>query len=1352
MSLPGSAGPYASPAGTLAVLVSAGVTPYLPETLRAVARQATAPDVLLIVDVASRSNGLGDGTPIEEAVVDSGADSATAVRVVRVPDATGFGDAVKRGLAKYAELVARGNRRRRHGGKLSTGGAGARQGEYLGAGSASGPLTGPTGAMSPISESETLGVAANTPPAEDTADGWRLWLLHDDSAPEPDCLEALERAVRSARSVGLAGPKQVDWDDARELLEVGLCTTASARRANDVVAGEIDQGQYDDRSDMLAVGTAGALIDRSVWDEVDGISPAFPVFDDGLELSRAVRLAGHRVVVVPDAIIRHRRASFLGLRPGQQPQAARGLGRGRSHEPAATAATAIPEPDPDRSFRARRTAQLRAWATFSARPVPLLLAWMVLLGLARAGWRLLTKDPALARDELAAAFGVAGDAGVIRRGRRRLAAHHGVRRSVLAQLYTSAGDIRAARRDRRRQERERMAREAVRSELELRELAVLTRRRRVGLTVTLVAVAAVAAVGMSRLLVTRAVTGGALPSLGSGWRELWDAAWSTWALSGDGYPAAVNPLLAVLSLPVAVGSWFGLGGDALVRILLLLALPLAALGAWYAAGTVTRRVPLRAWAACVWSLAPTLLLAVGQGRLTAVIVHLTLPWALTALARAVGADRRDVVLSGMVGAHHATQEERDELDRFASARIEDLAELSADASPTAEPDAAAPDSSADGRPEDDSQPEGDDQPEAGSAPQLDDGTRAATDADVPVVPVVRAGTTPGSEEETGAEEPAEDPDRPAEELDRPAQEPAEPAEELDQPAEAAAAVPAALLERYGTGSPTAAAVAGLLLSLIVAAAPATAAPIVVGLVLLAVCVRRSALRLLLTLVPVAVTALPAWWRALRLAQSYDAVAAARYLLTDTGVPIAVAPPSTIETVLGMPVDVEYLVDDPALALTLKALLAIVPAAAVSGLVVGGRRGARALAGFLMGLGGLALAGAGTRMITALGTQADGTGAQTVTGWAGTGISFALAGFMAAALAGGDAVWAACFPAYPSVTSPHAGAAGWRRWARVCVVGIGLAALAAPLAVGGAWALAARDSTATGTDAAVMALRPAGSRIPVIASEIQASDAAGRVLVLSAAGDELRVRIWRGDGNQLADVTPDVLAAQLTARLPAAAAPAPPGAPEPNDALGITLTDPADAELADLVVRAAAGQDEHVADGLAAHGIAVVLLTDAAGDGLTASTRAGLDATPGLQQLARTDSGTSWRVSPSNAVESARAVLVTSAGTATTVPADTTGRTAIRTVLEPGTGQRLLILSERNDGTWSAALDGRPLQPAPITDAYGRWRTGFEVPADGGELIVTHGTRIGGLAARGIQAVWVITVLVALPLRRRRTAA
>ena len=107
MSSEGLGAPSARAGGAeaLAVVVTAGVTPYLRRTLRAVARQTVAPEATIVVDVASRHNGLGDGTPVEEIIAASALGARTRVRVVRAPDARGFGEAVRRGLALYAELT-----------------------------------------------------------------------------------------------------------------------------------------------------------------------------------------------------------------------------------------------------------------------------------------------------------------------------------------------------------------------------------------------------------------------------------------------------------------------------------------------------------------------------------------------------------------------------------------------------------------------------------------------------------------------------------------------------------------------------------------------------------------------------------------------------------------------------------------------------------------------------------------------------------------------------------------------------------------------------------------------------------------------------------------------------------------------------------------------------------------------------------------------------------------------------------------------------------------------------------------------------------------------------------------------
>ena len=58
----------------------------------------------------------------------------------------------------------------------------------------------------------------------------------------------------------------------------------------------------------------------------------------------------------------------------------------------------------------------------------------------------------------------------------------------------------------------------------------------------------------------------------------------------------------------------------------LLALPAAAMGAWFAASRLTERGSVRAVAALVWAFAPPFLIALGDGRPGAVLAHVLLGW------------------------------------------------------------------------------------------------------------------------------------------------------------------------------------------------------------------------------------------------------------------------------------------------------------------------------------------------------------------------------------------------------------------------------------------------------------------------------------------------------------------------------------------------------------------------------------------------------------------------------------------------------------------------------------------------------------------------------------------------------
>lgn len=1315
--------------GVLAVLVTAGNTPYLRRTLVALARQEVPASAVLVVDVASRRNGLGDGTPVEDVVELSGIDAVSRARILHVSEAFSFGDAVRRGLLALQE---------------------------------DGRLPAPSHPY--------------------------LWLLHDDSAPAPGCLASLLNAVTSARSVALAGPKQVDWDNPEQLLEVGLRTTASARRANDIVPGEIDQGQHDGRSDVLAVGTAGALVDRAVFDEIGGISPAFGAFGDGLELSRAVRLAGHRVVVVPDAVVAHRRAAFLGRR---------GVRHGLRRDPQDTEGLSWQEATA-RSYRARRTAQLRAWATFSSRPVWLLLSWFLLLACLRAPWRLLTNSVVRASDEMGAALAVASRPGLVRRGRRRLAAHATVPRSVLTRLYVDSAEIRALRRDLVRQERERAAREEAPSELELHELRSLARRRRYVLTAVLLLTAGAGLLALGGTLASRGLTGGALPSLDSAPGRLWEAAWSTWAASGDGYDSPLSPFLAVLALPVALGRVVGLDGPLMLHALVLVAVPLGALGAWAAAGTVTRRTHLRAWVALTWALAPAGLLALGQGRLGPLLVHILLPWALTALMRGLGTDRRDVVLSGMVGAHHLTDSERAELDRLSPPAAADLPRQGAPGADDdirgAEPDVEAGDGAEEaaedgggvggaggasggvGAPDAGSAPDGPGEPrdaaraEAraaraltgvpaedldgstghdGGADHLDQEAPATISWDEDEERQASAGAEPTDTAgaESASAESAESPDAASAESagadsaesgagsdargDREDdQDPA--AQEDESPSERslarAAAVRAAATEQYGPGSPRAAALAGLLGAGIVAAVPATAVVLLPALVLLMVRLPRRAGRLALTVLPVLVTALPVWWGAWHIAHSLTGTA--RLLLADTGAPLGAPAPSATEALLGLPQGLDTLLPASWLAGVVMVLLAVPHVLALVGLAAPGRLGARARGGVLLFLGGLALALVAPRVVVALGTGLEGTGSQLVAAWPGPGASLALAGLLGAGAVGLDAGGVRLLEA--------------RAWWRTALVrAVGTLALVAPLALGGAWAAA----VATRASSPLMLLRPATSQVPLIALEMETAPAAGRVLALASTdtseGTVLSVSLWRGAGTQVTDVVPGVLASQLTDRIKDA------GSPDAADVSGSPglvrqeLSDAADAELAHLVTRMTTTSAKDAAGALARHGISVVVLADRDGDELTSTTRAALSSTPGMEDLARTATGTAWRVSPDGA-EVARAALVGPDGTSLTLPFN---GTAVRTGIEAGAAGRTLVLAERTSWRWRATLDGVALEPTTLRE--GAWRQAFTVPASGGQLVVTPDRPTTALASWLVRATWALTAVVAVLARPRR---
>ena len=156
-----------------------------------------------------------------------------------------------------------------------------------------------------------------------------LWLLHDDAVPAPDALYQLLAHVTIDPSIDLTGPKLLlprHRHGGQPISEVGVSISDTGRRELELDVDEIDQGQRDEPQERLGVSTCGMLVRSAVWERLDGLDPALPVFRDGVEFGWRAHLNGYSVVTTPSAQVTHRQVGRAGLRP----HGLTGRGRARS--------------------------------------------------------------------------------------------------------------------------------------------------------------------------------------------------------------------------------------------------------------------------------------------------------------------------------------------------------------------------------------------------------------------------------------------------------------------------------------------------------------------------------------------------------------------------------------------------------------------------------------------------------------------------------------------------------------------------------------------------------------------------------------------------------------------------------------------------------------------------------------------------------------------------------------------------------------------------------------------------------------------------------------------------------------
>ncbi|MGW3192545.1 glycosyltransferase [Streptomyces ardesiacus] len=461
-----------------------------------------------------------------------------------------------------------------------------------------------------------------------------LWLLHDDCAPEPDALAQLLRVVDTEYELGrddvaVVGPKLRGWYDRRQLLEVGVSIANSGRRWTGLDRREQDQGQHDHVRPVLSVSTAGMLIRRDVFERLGGFDRRLPLMRDDVDLCWRAHAAGMRVLVAPEAVVRHAEAA--------------------SRERRAVDCAGRTTASPHKVDKAGAVHTLLVNTRTAA--LPWVLLRIVLGTLLRTVAYLVGKVPGQALDEIRGLLGVLLRPERIVAGRRERGRPQ-IEKDELRPLFPPPGaTIRAT--------VEQVAGDlfggsdaeaaagagrhggAIESGpggddadfLEVEQFARLKRIARKPGPVLFLVLLLVSLVACRALLGGGALAGGALLPAPAGAGELWSRYMDAWHTVGTGGTASAPPYLAILATFASV--LLGSTGLA-VTLLLVCSVPLAGATAYFASRPLVPSRLLRAWAAVAYAFLPAATGALAGGRIGTAVLAVLLPLIARAGVAAAG--------------------------------------------------------------------------------------------------------------------------------------------------------------------------------------------------------------------------------------------------------------------------------------------------------------------------------------------------------------------------------------------------------------------------------------------------------------------------------------------------------------------------------------------------------------------------------------------------------------------------------------------------------------------------------------------------------------------------------------------
>ncbi len=163
-----------------------------------------------------------------------------------------------------------------------------------------------------IENKDNLGfVKANNQVMAADGDADYFVLLNNDTEVEPDWLTELVKVAEQDPSIGALQPKLKSLRDREKFDYNGASGGYFDRFGYTVCRGRVfdtieqDKGQYDDSREVFWAGGPAIFLRKSTLAQTGLLNDSFGAYFEEIDLCWRIRLAGYRILCVPDAVVFH---------------------------------------------------------------------------------------------------------------------------------------------------------------------------------------------------------------------------------------------------------------------------------------------------------------------------------------------------------------------------------------------------------------------------------------------------------------------------------------------------------------------------------------------------------------------------------------------------------------------------------------------------------------------------------------------------------------------------------------------------------------------------------------------------------------------------------------------------------------------------------------------------------------------------------------------------------------------------------------------------------------------------------------------------------------------------------------